>query len=846
MNKWTMPLLTVMSAIGLWAAPVTATSLLYSNQPAPKWQDALISGNGQQGILVFGDPRQERIVLNHEMLYEFIGTEAVEPAVIADVIPEVKRLIKAGRYQEAKDLTLKRAQEKGHPGILWTDPYHPACAMLLNQRFDGEVSRYTRTGQLDTGEIHVRWQGGGISYHRKSFVSRTDHVVVTQLASSKRGSVHVTFSLQHQMNQGKFASKDWKKGGINSNIAALFPDRLASLNQPVIEPAERTTSEAWLTFRVQYQLVDRGYEVLMQVRRQGGKASVKAGVLAIEGADAVLVLGRVIPIEPYANSRLAVAKTEIAALGTYKELLASHVAMHKPTFDRVTLTLDKTGFTDGSNETLIAQQKNSDRVNPYLLEKVFALGRFGLLCSSGQNPPNLMGIWNGEWRPAWSGDFTLDANVNLQIAGANIGSMPEAIDSYMQLLERIAPDWEINARNLYGCRGYLSGVRSAGRRNLSTHFGDWPGHYWTAGAQWLLLPCFEYVQCSGDREFLKKRLLPMMKKIVLFYEDFLDTVDDQGHFLFAPSYSPENTPQGITPRTSAVANATMDIAVTREALSNLITVCQQLRVDKESIPRWQAMLEKLPPYLINEDGALKEWAHPDLDDHYDHRHVSHLYPVWPGLEINPEQTPELYQAARVAAQKRGRGNGSAHGLSHMALIGARLKDAELVYGNLLFLMKNDYLNTSLFTYHNPGRIYNSDALHSIPAAILEALVYSRPGEIELLPAWSKNLPRGSVTHVGCRTEAQVVELRWDLDEGSIIADIESFKKQRIVLRIRRGFKRLDVDGKTEAENDDTVTLSLRKGRVAHIRITLPSTDSGTAPTARMTWISPGQGAGDER
>lgn len=820
MPKITLLLLIVLIALGPGIA--TANSLLYSREPAKKWQDALTSGNGQQGILVFGDPRHERIVLNHEMLYEYIGTEAVEPAQIADVMPQVKRMIKAGRYQEAKDLTLKRAREKGHPGILWTDPFHPACAVLMDQEFAGDVTTYSRSGLLSTGEIHVRWQADRIVYLRKAFVSRPDNVVVTQLTAFKPGRINVSFALAHQMNRAKFAKHDWKRGGVNTNIALLFPDKLDTLNLPVIEPAEQSATDKYLSFRVKYQLADRGYEVLMQVRAQGGQISVKQGRLAVQGADAVTTIARVIPIEPYADSQIDAAKAEIAALGSYDALLARHVAVHQPAFERVVLTLDKTGFTDGSNESLIALQKKSERINPYLLERVFALGRFGLLCSSGKNPPNLMGIWNGEWRPAWSGDFTLDANVNLQIAAANIGSMPEAIDSYMSMLERVAPDWEINARKLYGCRGYLAGTRTSGRRNLHTHFGNWPGHYWTAGAQWLLLPCYEYVQCTGDREFLTQRLLPMMKKVVLFYEDFLDTYDDQGKFFFAPSYSPENTPNGITPRCAAVANATMDIAVTREALTNLITACQELRVEQDSIPRWQAMLKKLPPYLINADGALKEWAHLDLDDNYNHRHVSHLYPVWPGLEINPEQTPELYRASQVAAQKRGRGNGSAHGLSHMALIGARLKDADLVHGNLLFLLKNDYLNTSLFTYHNPGRIYNSDALHSIPGAILEALVYSRPGEIELLPAWPRQLARGSVTNVGCRTRAKVTELHWDFERGTILADIESLKRQRLVLRIRQGFAQLKVNGKVVAENTDTARLSLKKDSVTYIQVTLTS------------------------
>jgi hypothetical protein len=417
---------------------------------------------------------------------------------------------------------------------------------------------------------------------------------------------------------------------------------------------------------------------------------------------------------------------------------------------------------------------------------MFYMGRYALLSSSGKNPPNLMGIWNGQWRPAWSGDFTTDANINLQISSANICNMPEAIDSYMQMLERIAPDWEINAEKLYGCRGYLAGTRTSGQRNLHTHFSiGFPGHFWLAGAEWLLLPCYEYYQVSGDMEFLTDRLLPMLEKTALFFEDFLTVLDDNGHFFFAPSYSPENRPANL--KVSATVNAVMDIAAAKEVFTILIDIYSDLNIHDDRVAAYKDLLSKFPPYLVSKDGALKEWAWDGLEDNYNHRHVSHLYPVWPGHEINPEETPEFFEAATIAAKKRGSGNDSAHGLTHMALIGARLKMPELVKHNLTFLLSNDFLYKGLFTSHNPNlRIFNSDALCSFPAVVSESLVYSRPKMIELLPAWSDQQPAGSISNIPCRTQAEVKELKWDFEKGMIECSILSNKKQTISI-INRHF-----------------------------------------------------------
>ena len=232
------------------------------------------------------------------------------------------------------------------------------------------------------------------------------------------------------------------------------------------------------------------------------------------------------------------------------------------------------------------------------------------------------------------------------------------------------------------------------------------------------------------------------------------------------------------------------------------------------------MLEKMPPYLVNTDGALQEWATFDLEDNYNHRHVSHLYPVWPGLEINPEETPELFKAAKIAAQKRGRGNASAHGLAHMALIGSRLKMDELVYGNLLFMLKTDFIYRSLFTSHNPNRIYNADMLNSLPAVVMEMLVYSRPGVIELLPACSPKFTKGRITGIKCRTQATVETLEWNFEEKKVNAVISSGKDQSIELFYRKGIKDLKCSVPVNQKTENSFSVDFKKGKSINLEIKL--------------------------
>ncbi|MHC4345968.1 MAG: glycosyl hydrolase family 95 catalytic domain-containing protein, partial [Planctomycetota bacterium] len=272
---------------------------------------------------------------------------------------------------------------------------------------------------------------------------------------------------------------------------------------------------------------------------------------------------------------------------------------------------------------------------------------------------------------------------------------------------------------------------------------------------------YDYWLFTGDREFLKKRAVPFMKGVALFYEDFL-VEDENRQYVFIPSFSPENTP--LNTKASCTINATMDIAVARELLSNLCAACEELGIEAEGVKRWRQMLTKLPVYMLNKEGALKEWAHPDFEDNYEHRHMSHMYPVYPGLEFTPERTPKLFEAAGVAMAKKMNALEYACAWSYVQAAGtlARLGDGDAAWKQLEVVARGYTLSnlfTTLWLYNWKPPMYQFEAASGIPAAMMEMLLYSEPGTIKLLPALPRAWPSGCVKGLRARDGFEV-DIHW--------------------------------------------------------------------------------------
>jgi alpha-L-fucosidase 2 len=344
--------------------------------------------------------------------------------------------------------------------------------------------------------------------------------------------------------------------------------------------------------------------------------------------------------------------------------------------------------------------------------------------------------------------------------------------------------------------------------------------FWTAGAGWYANFYYEYYRYTGDREFLIKQGLPFMQEVAMFYEDFL-VENTEGVYEFNPSYSPKNAPANSN--SQAAINATMDIGVCRQLLGNLIKVCQELGIEAGKVKKWRAMLAKLPKYMVNEDGALKEWCHPNLKDSYAHRHCSHFYPLWYGIDPQIREDPKLMAAAREAVRRRveERRKGGAvmgFGAVQIGLAAASLGDADSVWFALDHLAARYYYPT-FASAHNAGPgIFNADISGGLPAVMIEMLVQSEPGAIRLLPALPKQLDRGVIAGVACRGRITIDEMRWGPD--SVRLALRSPVKQRVRLTLPGTITAVAADQRVEhARNTCQVDLEADASLRAQISYT---------------------------
>jgi len=800
----------------------------WSRRPATRWEDALVSGNGRMGVMVFGDPLRETIVANHCRLFLPLGSREIVPD-LGQYLPELRKIIGPQEdYRQAMDFILGKAKQQGFPGIIYTDPFHPGMFVHLRHADAGDVRDYARTENFATGEIVVRWTDDRGRWSRRTFVSRAENVIVTSVGGWAKLDCELLFPpLNPTVAEGG--------GGW---VVGVSPEQIRS---------RRTIGASSVTYHNVYAKGKGGFDAAVRVCLSGGKATVGDDGITIRDADEVLLLMRIVPWKtPLPNDRseawayspenpdfaeenlgrfvpcpkladssvvafadAAVALTpkleaSMASLSTdYDALFRRHVALHRPLFERVRLDLGAPPAERGqSSEQLLDAAGQSGKMSAALAEKIHDAGRYMFLCSAGELPPNLQGIWTGTWRPAWSGDFTLDTNLQLAVKHGFSGNYPELMEAYFRLMESFYPEWRLNARRTYGADGFLTNAR-ASNTALLVHWGTWPGIFWTGGCGWLVRPFHEHYEYTGDRKFLGERTVPFLEEVAAFYEDFVAIDEAAGKIAFIPSYSPE---------TGSCTSATMDVMVMRDVLHNLIAAYRVLDVKTGEIPKWQALLAKLPDYRVNEDGALAEWIPPGRQERYTHRHLSHLHSAYEANgELGPDADPALRDAAREALRRRINSGGqqSSHGRAHMGLAAAELDLAEEAYGRIEVMATGRSMAPSLMCTHEPGgRIYNVDANGAMPEIIHRMLFRARPGSIALLPALPKAWPKGQIAGVLAKGRITIVRLAWDVPARSVTCVLRSRIDQTVSVELPA----FDVKGNLtrrialEAEKDAPVTM----------------------------------------
>ncbi|MFC8368929.1 glycoside hydrolase N-terminal domain-containing protein [Streptomyces sp. NPDC057239] len=724
------------------ATPVHGT---WEPRPAARWEDAFLSGNGHHGALVFGDPNDDRTVVTHHTLVrpgEGDDRNRLPPR-LADGLSDLQDRLLAGDPTAAEGFT------DGRP-LQWVQPFHPAFQVRL-RRPDGHQDRdqdgYRRTVDFATGVTEAT----RADRTSRVFVSRADDVIVQHVTGP---GLTLDVSLDHRLPGAPT--------GLGVGHGAVL-----------------TPEGALLSLRARYPGSDLACTGVTLVAVTGGRTALSPPGLHIEGARSVLLLTRVRrhtgELDVVAEGR-ALRDLLDGAPGTpYDDLLARHLPLHRTAYERVTLDL----AADPDERALPGSELLDRPRSAALLERLFAAGRYHLLSSSGLFPPRLTGLWTGDWDTAWSGAFTNDANLNLQTASAAAAALPEVTEALAALIRRQLPDWRDNARAVFGARGVVAPAHSDGESGHSYHFSrEYPLHLWTAGADWLLKPLVDHDDTRGEHD---PHTAAALAEVALFYEDFLTRTDSEGRLVVVPSYSPENRPANASWGT---VNAAMDLSAARHALRTAAAY------HPEHADRWRALADRLPPHRINADGALAEWARPGLEDSYDHRHLSHLYGVWPLDEITPYDTPDLAVAAHRALELRGAENDSAHGHLHHALIAARLRDGERVTHALGQVLDGDFFHASLMSAHYPHRhVYNADAAHTLPAVLIEALVQSTPDRLVLLPAPLPAYPSGELRGIRTRFGASL-DLTWTPDGATAV--LRPTRTHRIDLWTSTGAEQLDL------------------------------------------------------
>ncbi len=743
--------------------------------PAKSWNEATPLGNGQIGASVYGCRYDERVLINHEMLFNY-AKGAPFPNV-SHALPIVRALMDEGKYDEAETYYTNEIKKHGFKSE--KGKYYPALDIHMIFEEEGDFENYKRELDLERGVCTVFYKENGAQAMRTFFVSSVDNLVVCRIKKE------APFDLKMTLERHDLA--DCFGGYYKDEITSFSRDNYLYTN---LETEGKLHYSGLIKIISTDGEIKKGDDVQKRLDMSGNVAL--KNYLKIENATEICFALSF----DYIAKKFEQMREELDRINySYDELLARHVAKFSELFNRTRLEISQ-GENVSTEELMLGGYAGS--IDTRLVEKMADFGRYLLISSSVdcQCPANLQGLWNGEYSPAWCSTYFNNENIQMAYWQACGGGLSEALLPLFNLYEKYMDDYRENATNLFGCRGILLPLfmdNSNGKKdNLQPHV-----LYWTGSSAWISAIYYDYYLYTRDEEFLRRRAYPFMKESMQFYEDFLVT-DESGMLKSYPSDSPENRPNGTfngAGELSVCINPTMDFALIKELLTNLIASARGLNIDADKVQVWEDMLAKIPPYEINEDGAIKEWLHPDFKDNYHHRHQSHIYPLFPGMEIDSD-SGELFEATKIAVDKRlviGLKAQTGWSLAHMANIYARLNDGQSSL-HCLDLLLRFCTGPNLYTYHNDWRNmgvtlkfihgdkppFQIDANMGFVSAVYEMLIYSTPEKITLLPALPQKWGSGSIKGI-CTRAGVTADISWNKEgvSATLVANIDTTFKVRV-------------------------------------------------------------------
>ena len=734
-----------------WAAAAAGKDArLWYRQPAVAWTEALPVGNGRLGAMVFGGTTRERLQLNEDTLWTGGPYDPVNPAA-RDTLPEVRRLIDAGKFAQAQ--ALANAKLMGVPRTQMA--YQPVGDLLLDMPGIGAIAAYRRDLDLDTAIATTSFAAGGTRFHREVFAAPGDQVIVVRVTADRPFDIRIGLKSPH-------------------------PGAVVSASKAMLTLTGRNGERAGIAGQLRFA-------ARAQVSTTGGSIIADRDDLRVRDARSVTV--SIAMATSYRRFDDMSGDPEAATLATLDRaqargidrIRAETIAAHRTLFRRVTLDLGRTAIADRPTDERI--RANDAAADPALAALYFDYGRYLLIASSrpGSQPANLQGIWNDQIKPPWESKYTVNINTEMNYWPAEVTALAECTEPLVRMVRELAVTGERTARKMYGARGWVCHHNTdLWRATAPIDGAEWG--LWPTGGAWLCTHLWDRYDYGRDLVYLRS-VYPLMRGAALFFLDTLQTDPATGALVTNPSLSPENIhPAGA----SICAGPAMDMQILRDLFDQVGQAAALLEIDGPFAAEVAAARARLAPDHIGAQGQLQEWQR-DWDaaaPEPHHRHVSHLYGLFPSDQIDLDRTPALAQAARRSLELRG-DESTGWATAWRANLWARLRDGDHAHRILAFLLGPERTYPNLFDAHPPFQI---DGNFGGTRAIAEMLMQSRGDEILLLPALPRAWPTGSVTGLRARGRC-AVDVEWR--DGELVeAVVRGELPGRRVIRL--GTQRVEV------------------------------------------------------